>query len=64
MTLAVAVADLNPSLDLWHVRAKIWRVLIFSDNKPSMAIFPDSIYRERMVMGYYKAVNGRALRLR
>ena len=53
MTLAVAVADLKPSLDLWHVRAKIWRVLIFSD----------SIYRERMVMGYYKFVNGRALRL-
>ena len=50
LTLAVAVADSNPSSDLWHVTAKIRRFLIFSDNKPLMSIFPNSFYGERMVM--------------
>ena len=63
-TSDLGVADSNPSSDLWHVIAKVWRVLIFSDNKPLMAIFPNSFYRERMVMGYYIVVNSRSLRLR
>lgn len=46
-TLAIVVRDSNLLLHLWPVTAKIWRFFIFSDDKPSMAIWCDSAYRVR-----------------